>query len=220
LELACGTARLLIPIAKAGYKIVGIDFSQNMLDLAKRKINEHDLEDQITLIHGNMTHFSLDEKSFALAFIAARSFMHLYSQKDQLSCLNTVIEHLRPGGLFIIDVYSPNLEILSLSQSTEFKLRKRYVIPNGNRVKRKDRFVENDFLNQISKWEMLFEEYDKEGNLIQSRLVPMDTRYTFRYELQLLLEKVGFEIRSIYSDYDKRLYDGKGEIIMVSKKPG
>jgi len=166
-----------------------------------------------------MTNFSLDEKSFALAFIAARSFMHLYSQKDQLSCLNSVIEHLRPGGLFIIDVYSPNLEILSQSHSTKFRLRKSYVLPNGHRVRHKTRFVENDFLNQISKWEILFEEFDMNGNLLGSKKVPMDTRYIFRFELQLLLEKVGFEIISIFSDYQKRIYDGKGEIIVVSRKP-
>lgn len=219
LELACGTGRLLIPIAKAGYNVFGIDLSDNMLAEAKRKIAEQKLGKKITLIRGNMANFSLGERSFAFAFIAARSFMHLYSQKDQLSCLTSVINHLRPGGLIIIDVYSPNLEILSQSQSTKFRLRKSYVLPNGNRVRRKDRYVETDYINQISKWEMKFEEYDKEGNLIHSKLVPIDTRYTFRYELQLLLEKVGFEIISIFSDYEKRIYDGKGEIIVVSKKP-
>jgi ubiquinone/menaquinone biosynthesis C-methylase UbiE len=84
-----------------------------MLDVAKTKITEQNLESKITLFHENMTDFTLDEKSFALAFIAGRSFMHLYSQKDQLLCLNSVFKHLRPDGLFIIDVYSPNLEILS-----------------------------------------------------------------------------------------------------------
>lgn len=190
-----------------------------MLAVAKKKVNEQNLDKKITLIHGNMTNFSLDERSFALAFIAARSFMHLYSQKDQLSCLNSVIKHLRPGGLFIVDVYSPNLQILAQSQSTKFRLRKSYILPNGNRVRNKTRSIENDFLNQISKWEIKFEEYNKKGNLIRTKIVPMDTRYTFRYELQLLLEKVGFEVLTIFSDYEKRIYDGKGEIIIVSKKP-
>jgi hypothetical protein len=74
-------------------------------------------------------------------------------------------------------------------------------------------------VNQIQYWELQFEEYDRAGMLARERIIPLDTRYTFRYELQLLLEKVGFEIIDIFRDYDKNAFDGTGEIIMVAKRP-
>ncbi len=219
LDLACGTGRLLLPLAEMGYEVQGIDFSENMLEAARRKIVEHGLSHRIKLTQANMTAFDLEEKSFALAIVAVRSFMHLYTQEDQLSCLDCVYRHLRPGGLFIVDVYSSNLEILAQPSASDFKLRNEFTLPNGHRVTRRDRFVGNDFLNQINQWEMLFEEHDEAGNLICQRLVPMDTRYTFRFELQLLLEKAGFEVQSIFRDFEKNAYDGTGEIIAVAKKP-
>ena len=47
----------------------------------------------------------------------------------------------------------------------------------------------------------------------------MHTRYMFRYELQLLLERVGFEVIDIFRDYDENPYDGTGEIIAVTRRP-
>jgi hypothetical protein len=46
----------------------------------------------------------------------------------------------------------------------------------------------------------------------------MDTRYTFRYELQLLLEKTGFEVLEVYRDFYKNPFDGSGEIITVAQR--
>jgi len=72
--------------------------------------------------------------------------------------------------------------------------------------------------NQIQKSEIRFEEFDQTGALIRERTLPMDMRYTFRYELQLLLEKTGFEVLEVYRDYDKNPYDGNREIITVAQR--
>ena len=54
---------------------------------------------------------------------------------------------------------------------------------------------------------------------MRERIVPMVTRYTFRYELQLLLERVGFEIVDTYRDYEGNPFDGTGEIIAMTRRP-
>ena len=56
--------------------------------------------------------------------------------------------------------------------------------------------------------------------MVRERTLPLTTRYTFRYELQLLLERVGFERIDVYRDYDQNSYDGSGEIIAVARRPG
>ncbi len=79
-------------------------------------------------------------------------------------------------------------------------------------------FVKKDFLRQVNHVERVFEEFSRSGRLLRSRTVRLSTRYSFRYELQLLLEKAGFEVESLFRGYDKRPYDGTGEIIIVARK--
>ena len=64
----------------------------------------------------------------------------------------------------------------------------------------------------------MFEESDPQGNLLRSRRIPLTTRYSFRFELQLLLEKAGFAIEALFGGYDRRPYDAAGEIIFVARR--
>ena len=97
LELACGTGRLLIPLAEAGdqwsdnqwlgdrrsgIEMVGVDLSENMLAVCKQKVEDRHLAGQVSLVHASMADYDLPCKDFALAFIAFWSFMHLYSQQE------------------------------------------------------------------------------------------------------------------------------------------
>ncbi|HEX6386700.1 MAG TPA: class I SAM-dependent methyltransferase [Anaerolineae bacterium] len=218
LELACGTGRLLIPLAKAGFQMVGLDFSPNMLLRCQRKVEENNLSNRVHLMMANMAHFDLPRKDFALAYIPVRSFMHLFTQADQLSCLQRVHDHLRPGGYLIVDVYAPDFTKLAQVSEEPFAVRREFDLPDGHHVIRKDRFVKHDVARQIMHYEIRFEEYDAAGSLVRQRTVPMDTRYTFRYELQLLLERTGFEVVDVFRDYDKSPYDGTGEIIAVARR--
>ena len=219
LELACGTGRVLIPLAEAGFKIHGLDISENMLKIAERKVEERSLSSLVTLTQGNMAYYYLSVKDFSLAFITFRSFMHLYTHEDQLSCLKCTFEHLKPGGLLIIDVYAPRYSKMAQPLAEEFSVHKEYTLPNGNRVVNKRRWRGTDLVNQVNTEEFLFEEYDSDGGLVRTSLVPLQTRYTFRYELQLLLEKAGYHVLSVFKDFEKNQYDGVGEIITVAEKP-
>lgn len=220
LELACGTGRVTIPIAEAGFTVHGIDISENMLRVARRKISEKGLWDRVTLTHGDMAGFDLPEKGFSMAFVAVRSFMHLFTQESQLGCLGCTHRHLKPGGILVMDLYAPRYSKLAQPPEEEFTVRKEYTLPNGNRVIHKRRWMGTDLVNQINSETILFEEYDPDGGLVRTRTVPLETRYTFRYELELLLDKAGFVVQSIFRDYEMNPYDGTGEIIAVAKKPG
>lgn len=219
LELACGTGRLLIPIAEAGYEITGIDFNANMLAECRKKVEKTGLEGRVQLIHGNMADFDLPRKDFSLVFIAFRSFTHLWTQADQIACLQRAYDHLRPGGLFILDIYAPSFEYLARTEPDIGQtFRDKFELPNGHSVTRWDRRVELDIVNQINHTEIEYEEFDGEGNYVGSKIIPIFTRFTFRWELQLLLERVGFELVKIYRDFEGNPYDGTGEIIPVARK--
>lgn len=218
LELACGTGRILIPLAESGVKIDGLDFSENMLTVCQNKLKERGLSNRTNLFCMNMADFDLPCKEYGLICIPARSFMHLFTQDAQIGCLECSYRHLRPGGVFIVDVYAPGYRSFLQDPDAPFKVTKEYDLPNGNHVVRSDRFVSNDPVMQIQHCERRFQEFSPNGSIVRERVIPMDTRYTFRYELLLLLEKMGFEVQDVFRDYERNPFDGTGEIIVVARK--
>jgi hypothetical protein len=86
-------------------------------------------------------------------------------------------------------------------------------------LKRWFRFVRNDPALQMQYYERRFTQVDAEGATVHERTFSMSHRYTFRYELQLLLERVGFEVVDVFRDYDRNPYDGTGEILAVARRP-
>src|SRR5690242_13677378 len=63
LELCVGTGRAAIPIAKAGHRVVGIDFAPEMLAIAKRKRDAAGLSDsQLKLIRGDVLRMNLRKR--------------------------------------------------------------------------------------------------------------------------------------------------------------
>lgn len=88
LELACGTGRVLIPLAKAGFEMYGVDFSENMLAVCHRKVMENGVADRVHLSRADMASFDLPRKDFAFVYIPVRSFMHLFTMADRYPVCN------------------------------------------------------------------------------------------------------------------------------------
>jgi SAM-dependent methyltransferase len=218
LELACGTGRLLAPLAEAGFEMVGIDLSEAMLAVCRRKVDEKGLAGRVYLARADMATFDLSRQDFSLAFVAFQSFMHLHTQADQLACLARAYRHLRPGGLFVVELFAPVFWMLARQPDTPFAVANEFELPNGHRVVRQNRFVRNDVVHQVLYHELHYAEYDPSGRLVRECSVPHDVRYTFPYELQLLLERAGFQVVDIFGDYDRRPYDGTRDIIAVARR--
>jgi ubiquinone/menaquinone biosynthesis C-methylase UbiE len=102
LELACGTGRVSIELAKNNYSVDCLDLSKEMLAEFEKKINNLDdkLKNNIRLIHGNMSAFNLNKK-YNLIIIPFRSFQTLTNEKDILNSLNCIYSHLNEEGIFI-----------------------------------------------------------------------------------------------------------------------
>src|SRR5438067_1712644 len=78
LELACGSGRLLVPLARAGYEVVGVDSSAKMLELARERLEKMKLTDRCTLVQQDIGALHL-ERQFRMAFVALGSFAHVIS---------------------------------------------------------------------------------------------------------------------------------------------
>lgn len=115
LELGCGTGRVLIPTAKSGIEIVGLDASPLMLSVCREKLlsdSKHVGSKVTGLVQGDMRAFELGRR-FSLVTIPFRPFQHLLTVEDQMSCLENIRKHLVAGGKLVLDVFNPSLPHLA-----------------------------------------------------------------------------------------------------------
>jgi ubiquinone/menaquinone biosynthesis C-methylase UbiE len=84
-ELACGTGRVLLPLARAGFEVTGLDVCQSMLDKLQAKLDREPREVQarVALKCADMREYRFSHK-FNMVFCAFNSFLHLMTTDDQL----------------------------------------------------------------------------------------------------------------------------------------
>lgn len=222
LEVGCGTGRVLTPTATAGIEITGIDLSSSMLSVCREKLanSPQDVQSKVQLIQADMREFDLG-REFNLITIPFRPFQHLIATEDQLSCLNCIHRHLSHGGRLILDLFNPSLRFL-VDEDASFEMLDvpEFVVPDGRKVTRYHRIPSRDLFNQIQEVELIYYVTHEDGR--KERLVhafPM--RYLFKFEVEHLLARCGFEVEHVYADYDWSPYGSKypGELIFVAKKP-
>jgi SAM-dependent methyltransferase len=103
-ELAVGTGRVAIPVARAtGRRVVGIDSSPAMLAQARVRASEEGV--QLDLREGDMRELELDEPA-ALIYCPARSLLHLPTWEGRRRCFEQVAASLRPDGRFAWNAFA------------------------------------------------------------------------------------------------------------------
>jgi len=221
LEIGCGTGRVLIPTARAGIPITGLDLSDHMLDVCRDALKEEpqEVQDRVTLLQGDMRDFNLSKK-FTLATTPFRPFQHLLTIDDQIRCLETIHHHLEPGGTLILDIFNPSLAgITADNLGEEVGAEPEFITPDGIKVRRFNKTNQRDHLKQILDVELIYYLTHPDGK--EERIVhAFQMRYLFRYEAEHLLARCGFEVLDVFADYDKKPLGSKhpGELIFFAKK--
>ncbi len=116
LELAVGTGRVAVPLAGAGYEVVGVDLDAAMLHRARARAASAGPEAaaRLRLVEADLRHLRLpDAGRYRLAFIALNSLSLLSRRSDQAAALETLAAHLAPGGLAVVDAWLPDGEALA-----------------------------------------------------------------------------------------------------------
>lgn len=217
LELGCGTGRILIPIAQEGIESHGLDMSREMLGICETKARALNLSN-VRLKLSSMDQFEYDEK-FALIYIPFRSFQHLLTAEEQIRCLQLVRKHLRDDGLFILDVFAPNLSKLS-AYGKQQDWEKDFSRKNAQTESTITRYYQAraDLAAQTIEVSMKWEEREADGTVVARKKGDFKLRYIFRFELEHLLVRCGFE-PTVYGHFDERPYDYfSGETVAVCKK--
>jgi SAM-dependent methyltransferase len=218
LEIGSGTGRVLIPTARAGFEIVGMDASAAMLAICRRDLAREppEVQKRVELVEADMRDFDLG-RYFALATIPFRPFQHLVTVEEQLACLGCIRRHLTSGGRLILDLFNPSLEALTQPTGIESAPESEYSMPDGRQVVRRFKIVSRDRATQVNQVELIYDVMHPNGRT--ERLIhqfPM--RYLFRFEAEHLLARAGFAVHQIYSSYDKQPFGSvyPGELILVA----
>src|SRR3954470_9386576 len=150
LELACGSGRVLVPLVRAGNRVMGLDASAAMLALAREKLVAagSEVAERARLVEDDMRDFRLGH-TFDFALVAVKSFAYLQTAADQLEALACIASHLRPGGLLALDLLHPSLEWLAQSPGSLRQDLVRRVPEWGVTVARTETAVSTDRAAQV-----------------------------------------------------------------------
>lgn len=199
LELGCGTGRLLLPLARAGFTVVGVDRSPAMLARARQRLHAAGFTD-IALYQTDVVHLEpLPSGTFRLAIWAINGFLHLLTLEEQRQALSEVHRVLVPGGLLLLDVLHP-----TPSQLTSWDGRSElegpwHRAPNELVYRWSTRRV--IAAEQRIAVTLLYDRHPVSGGPVSREAVEYQLRYVHRYELVLLLEETGFALEAVYGSY-------------------
>ncbi len=219
LELGCGTGRILLPIATAGVRIVGLDQSEALLAIARHKLETVSpaVRRNAELIHGDMAAFALDQR-FKLIAIPYRTFQHLLTSVEQKQSLECIRAHLEEDGLLVFNTFDPLQDLMAHGLKSGLQKDTDFIHPEtGNRV-----LVwycrEYDPQVQLMEQELIYEEVDARGKVVARTYGHLRLRYIFCWEMQYLLERCGFVLEALYGDFLGGPFPGYGEQIWVARK--
>ncbi len=225
LELGVGTGRVAIPTVELGIDVVGVDNSEPMLAVASRKAAAlGDNAGSLELVSADIRDFALfdsegKEKKFPLATMPFRGFLALLNVGDQFSALRRIYQHLQPDGILLFNIFVPDPN-MALEQSDVLRHLTDVTDPETGLTRVLYQQSQYDFHNQIVSVRMLIEDLDR--NHIVSRRMYRDyqLRYCHRWEVHHMLQLCGFEIESLYGDFDLSDFDETStEMIWVARKP-
>jgi ubiquinone/menaquinone biosynthesis C-methylase UbiE len=198
IDLACGTGRITIPLASKGYKLIGVDIHKGMLDQAKKKSLNLDL--QIDWIEQDCTKLNLDVKS-NLIFSVGNSFQHFLTNEDQDGLLSSVNKHLELGGVFIFGTRFPSTEELLQPVTEEYW--KTYLDKDTQNKVDVYTISTYDSLSQIQHYTTIRKFLNNEGKIIDEKRTNLRLRYVFPREMERILLDNGLEIVNVFKDWNE-----------------
>lgn len=195
LELACGSGRLTVPLALAGFDVVGGDLSPAMLEQARRAATVRGAA--VELLQLDMRDFDLGGRRFDSIVVATNSVLHLSTLDDFSGFFGSVARHLAPGGRLVFDAFVPSMALLSLAPEQR-QLLGRFAHPELGEVTVEET-IAYDPIAQLSQIEW----YWSTGTEPDFWRTPLQMRQIFPQEMPLLIAAGGLRLVERWGDFDR-----------------
>jgi SAM-dependent methyltransferase len=197
LELACGTGRCAIALARAGVRVVGIDLSPKMIEIGRAKVEAAWLGDRVELRVADMRDFDLD-RAFPLAIVPFGSLMCLATRDDQRATIACAARHLRAGGRLVIDVFNPDVDMPPSEVEGKQMVCCTRTLPTGEHLLHA-RTMTHDRDAGVLHVRETFRETDANGSTVSSIDLPL--LYVRAEPLAEMARGAGLEIENLFGTY-------------------
>ena len=195
-ELACGTGRISVPIAKAGIPLIGVDASAGMLEVAREYGAAEGVVELLDLRLGDMRDPPVTER-VPLVLIPFRSLLHMTTEADRLRALGAARDLLTEGGRLVFDVFAPSSEDVEDT--------------HGRWIEREPGIFERADWDEGSRTLTLsVRRGDAASTMHLAWLAPAEWR--------LLLDRAGFDVDAQWGWFDRRPYSGGEDVVFSSTR--
>jgi SAM-dependent methyltransferase len=195
-ELAVGSGRIAVPIAKAGRAVIGVDLSEGMLAIARALAEEHGVGSLVDLRVGDLREPPVDER-VPLVICPFRSLLHMADEEQKLRALRAARELLEPGGRLVFDVFAPSSEDIAET--------------HGIWLEREDGIFERADWDEASRTLNLSV---RSGDSAAS----MELHWLSAIEWRRLIDEAGFDVAGLYGWFDRRPYQGDEDMIWACRR--
>jgi SAM-dependent methyltransferase len=192
LELGIGTGLLALPLAARGVDVHGIDASPEMVAALRAKPGGEALP--VTM--GDFAEVNV-EGEFSLVYVVYNTLFALQTQEEQVRCFGNVAARLAPGGTFVVEAFVPDLSQLSAGQGV------RLLHMTDDRVG--IRIYQHDPVGQKMRSRQVV--FNESG----TRIFPVEVRYAWPSELDLMARLAGLRLRARWSDWRRGEFNAKSE---------
>ena len=207
LELGCGTGRVALALATAGYEVVAVDSSRAMLDRARTK----DAAARVRWIDGDIRELDLARR-FALVLAPLGVLQHLATTDEVVTTLEVIARHLESDGIAVIDVEAPRAE--------DFEAGPQPIIEHWTRAwhgGQVTKLVSVEGVPSLGLREVTwhFDEQLAEGPLRRHTAQFFLRTYT-QAELDLAGRLAGLTVAAVHGDYDGSPYDAAAQRLLMT----
>ena len=184
LELGIGTGRIALPLFAKGVEVHGIDASTSMVSRLRAKPGG----DRIPVTMGSFADVPV-EGEFALVYVVFNTFFALSSQDEQVRCFRNVAAHLSRNGCFVIEAFVPDL--------TRF---------TGGQVNWATKVTADEVQLDVGRHDRTTQQVISQHVVITDgkvRLFPVQIRYAWPSELDLMARLAGLRLRERWSNWQR-----------------
>jgi SAM-dependent methyltransferase len=202
LELAIGTGRIALPLARAGHRISGIDASPEMVARLRAKPGGAGIP--VTI--GDFAEVGVPGP-FDHVFLVFNTLFNLTSQEAQVRCFRNVARRLVDGGTFLVETFVPD----PAGFPGGARLRTRAV----SRTTVQLEAATHDPVRQLVEYQRIT---ITEGSI---RLVPLPMRYAWPAEIDLMARLAGLSLVQRWGGWDRRAFDAESvmHVSVYQKRP-
>lgn len=214
LELGCGTGRILVPLAKLCDKIVGVDYSQEMLNVCEEKLAKEGITNAQTF-EGNITSLNLGE-TFDLVIAPYRVIQSLETDEEVQGFLETISLHMKSNGRGILNAFRPKISAeemrLSWCKPDEI-IDQEIMLKDGSRLVYSFRQHKIDKERLVIYPDIIYRKYLKDV-LVEEVIHPIKMRCYYPDEFKQLVTNMGFTITRLWGGYNNEEYGIGPELVI------